>query len=90
MGMHRKPNLSWLQTDNVFKQTNIIAEPSELYCERLYQIPNQKFTKYDELLLSVMMIESSQLTKTFLENQNSFQCYHNNVGYCKYKEKCRF
>ena len=34
----------------------------------------------------MMMIEYSKLTKTFLENKNSFQCYHDIVGYCKYRE----
>ena len=24
------------------------------------------------------------------ENQNSFQCYHNNRGYCQYGDKCRY
>ena len=24
------------------------------------------------------------------ENRNIFQCYHNNRGYCQYREKCRY
>ena len=36
------------------------------------------------------MIDSSKHTKTFLESRSKFQCYYNNVGYCKYREKCHY
>ena len=32
-----------------------------------------------------MMVGNSRLT-----NRNVFQCYHNNVGYFKYREHCRY
>ena len=36
------------------------------------------------------MKANPELTKSFLLNKNSFQCYHNNKGYCCYGQKCRF
>ena len=32
---------------------------------------------------------NSKLTKVFI-NRNLFQCYHNNRGYCRFRDKCRF
>ena len=37
----------------------------------------------------MMMEENSRLTKVVAENQNHFQCYYNNVGYCKFRDQCR-
>ena len=31
------------------------------------------------------MVENSRPT-----NKNFFQCYHNNIGYCKYRERCMY
>ena len=36
------------------------------------------------------MIEDSKLTKDVTENRNIFQCYYNNVGFCKFGNECRF
>ena len=36
------------------------------------------------------MIEDSKLTKVVTENKNIFQCYYNNVGFCKFGDECRF
>ena len=58
--------------------------------EWLSTIPNQKSTKLVEILLSVMMIDSSKHTKIFLKSRSKFQCYYNNVGYCKYRENCHY
>ena len=40
--------------------------------------------------MSAMMIEDSKLTKVVTENRNIFQCYYNNVGFCKFGNECRF
>ena len=37
----------------------------------------------------MMMKEFSRLTKVAQENQDYFQCYYNNVGYCKFRDQCR-
>ena len=31
-----------------------------------------------------------KLTKASSENVNHVQCYHNNVGYCRYRDQCRY
>ena len=36
------------------------------------------------------MMDDSRLSKATLETRNKFQCFHNNIGYCKYKEHCRY
>ena len=36
------------------------------------------------------MIENSRHTKEVLENKNYFQCYFNNVGFCKYRKHCKY
>ena len=38
----------------------------------------------------MMMIGDTRLTRAYFENKNYFQCYHNNVGFCKFKEHCRY
>ena len=30
------------------------------------------------------------LTKSVFDNKNLFQCYHNNVGFCKFQDQCRY
>ena len=36
------------------------------------------------------MMDDSRLSKATLETRNKFQCFHNNIGYCKYKEHCQY
>ena len=38
----------------------------------------------------MMMVDVLKLTKEGFEDRNSFQCYHNNLGYCRFREKCRY
>ena len=38
----------------------------------------------------MMMIKDTRPTKSDSENRNYFQCYHNNIGFCKFKEHCRY
>ena len=42
------------------------------------------------LLLSVKMDDKMGLTKAFSVHKNYFQCYYNNVGYCKFRDQCRY
>ena len=38
----------------------------------------------------MMMVDVIKLTKEGFEERNNFQCYHNNLGYCRFREKCRY
>ena len=42
------------------------------------------------LLLPVKMDDKMELTKAFSVHRNYFQCYYNNVGYCKFRDQCRY
>ena len=35
-------------------------------------------------------MEDLRHTKNVLKNENYFQCFHNNVGYCKYRDHCQY
>ena len=37
-----------------------------------------------------MMEKGSRLTNASMEHRNYFQCYYNNVGYCKFRGQCRY
>ena len=41
-----------------------------------------------EILLFMMTMGNHKLTS--LEDRNSYQCYHNNLGYCKFRQNCRY
>ena len=43
-----------------------------------------------EILLSMIMVDVLMHTKEGFEDINNFQCYHNNLGYCRFREKCRY
>ena len=51
---------------------------------------SSKSRKVVVLLWSVMMEKGSRLTKASMEHRNYFQCYYNNVGYCKFRGQCRY
>ena len=36
------------------------------------------------------MVGNLRLTKVVSENRNQFQCYFNNIGYCKYGNQCKY
>ena len=36
------------------------------------------------------MIETPGLTKVVSDRKNLFQCYHNTVGFCKFRDQCRY
>ena len=38
----------------------------------------------------MMMVDVIKLTKEGFEERNNFHCYHNNLGYCRFREKCRY
>ena len=38
----------------------------------------------------MMMKENSKLTKNVHGDRNIFQCYYNNVGFCKFSDQCRY
>ena len=38
----------------------------------------------------MMMKENSKLTKNVYGDKNIFQCYYNNVGFCKFSDQCRY
>ena len=38
----------------------------------------------------MMMVDVKKLTKAGFEDKNNFQCHHNNLGYCRFREKCRY
>ena len=41
-----------------------------------------------EILLFMMTMGNHKLTS--LEDRNFYQCYYNNLGYCKFRENCRY
>ena len=36
----------------------------------------------------MMMVDVIKLTKEGVQDRNKFQCYHNNLSYCRFREKC--
>ena len=38
----------------------------------------------------MMIVKNQKLTKTCLEDKNTYQCYYNNTGYCKFRDHCRY
>ena len=38
----------------------------------------------------MMMVDVIKLTKEGFEERNNFQCYHNNLGYYRFREKCKY